>query len=104
MANTGALKDLRVIDLTDDSGRFATKLLAEAGADVIRLGRAAAGASMSGAANEQGGLLDWWYDSNKQQLSLDLESSPGQAHFKELVARADLLIETEQPVSASGGH
>jgi crotonobetainyl-CoA:carnitine CoA-transferase CaiB-like acyl-CoA transferase len=45
MANTGALKDLRVIDLTDDSGRFATKLLAEAGADVIRLGRAAAGAS-----------------------------------------------------------
>ena len=97
MANTGALKDLRVIDLTDDSGRFATKLLAEAGADVIRLGRAAAGASMSGAANEQGGLLDWWYDSNKQQLSLDLESSPGQAHFKELVARADLLIETEQP-------
>ena len=34
---TGPLDGLRVIDLTDDSGRFATKLLAEAGASVVLL-------------------------------------------------------------------
>ena len=31
------LDGLRVVDLTDDSGRFATKLLVEAGASVVRV-------------------------------------------------------------------
>ena len=31
------LQGLRVIDLTDDLGRFATKLLAEMGASVVRV-------------------------------------------------------------------
>ena len=97
MANNGALQNLRVIDLTDDSGRFATKLLAEAGADIIRVGHGASGASMSGETGKHGGLLDWWYDNNKQQLTLDLESSQGQAQFKDLAARADLLLETKVP-------
>ena len=35
MTTTGALHGLRVLDLTDDTGRFATKLLTEAGADVV---------------------------------------------------------------------
>ncbi len=34
----GPLEGLRVVDLTDDSGRFATKLLAESGASVVRIG------------------------------------------------------------------
>ena len=97
MTNNGALKDLRVIDLTDDTGRFATKLLAEAGADVIRVGHGAAGAAMSGAAGQHGGLLDWWYDNNKQRLQIDLESTTGQTQFKNLAARADLLLETQSP-------
>ena len=32
-----ALKGVRVLDLTGDSGRFATKLLREFGADVVRV-------------------------------------------------------------------
>lgn len=36
MTDGGALQNLRVIDLTDDTGRFASKLLTEAGADVLR--------------------------------------------------------------------
>ena len=31
------LSGVRVIDLTDDHGRFATKLLTEFGADVVRI-------------------------------------------------------------------
>ena len=34
----GPLAGLRVVDLTDDSGRFATKLLAESGASVVEVG------------------------------------------------------------------
>jgi hypothetical protein len=32
----GVLQSIRVLDLTNDTGRFATKLLTEAGASVIR--------------------------------------------------------------------
>ena len=97
MTRNGALQDLRVIDLTDDTGRFATKLLTEAGADVVRLGHGSPGVPMSGDAGKQGGLLDWWYDGGKQRLVLDLNSVAGQEQFRTLAARADLLIETEPP-------
>jgi crotonobetainyl-CoA:carnitine CoA-transferase CaiB-like acyl-CoA transferase len=97
MADGGALRNLRVIDLTDDSGRFASKLLTEAGADVLRVRRGSPGVQMRGQAGEHGGLLDWWYDGGKQRLELDLDSPAGQRQFKDLAARADLLIETEPP-------
>src|SRR5262245_29446685 len=97
MTEGGALQTLRVIDLTDDTGRFAAKLLTEAGADVLRIGHSTVGASMKGPAGERGDLLDWWYDGGKQRLELDLDSPADQCQFKDLVARADLLIETEPP-------
>jgi hypothetical protein len=97
MADGGALRNLRVIDPTDDTGRFASKLLTEAGADVLRVGRGSPGVQMRGQAKEHGGLLDWWYDGGKQRLELDLDSLAGQRQFKDLAARADLLIETEPP-------
>lgn len=97
MTTNGALQGLRVLDLTDDTGRFATKLLTEAGADVVRVGRGSPGPAMNGEAGKSGGLLDWWYDGGKQRVRLDLESPEGQREFKTLAARADLLIETEPP-------
>lgn len=97
MAADGALLDLRVIDLTDDTGRFATKLLAEAGAEVLRVGYGSSGVPMKGEAGKRGGLLDWWYDGGKQRLDLELNLSEGQRLFKDLAAGADLLIETEPP-------
>ena len=74
MTTTGALHGLRVLDLTDDTGRFATKLLTEAGADVVRIGHGSPGTTMSGEAGKYGGLLDWWYDGGKQRVQLDLDS------------------------------
>ena len=70
----GPLEGLRVIDLTDDSGRFATKLLAESGASVIRFGGAGTrGPEMSAPdAAARGGLLDWWYDGGKVPVDVDL--------------------------------
>ena len=97
MTRNSALQDLRVIDLTDDTGRFATKLLTEAGADVVRLGHGSPGMAMRGEADKHGGLLDWWYDGGKQRLALELTSIAGQEQFRTLAARADLLIETEPP-------
>jgi crotonobetainyl-CoA:carnitine CoA-transferase CaiB-like acyl-CoA transferase len=97
MVNGGALEGLRVLDLTDDSGRLAGKLLAEAGADVVRLRAGSPGPPMSGRAAERGGLLTWWYDAGTRRIPLALETADGQRAFRELAARADLLVETEPP-------
>src|SRR4051794_28178449 len=94
----GPLDGLRVLDLTDESGRFTTKLLAEAGAAVVRLGQASRGPSMvAPAAAARGGLLDWWYDGGKQRVAVDLDTSDGQRDYRRLAETADLIIETEPP-------
>ena len=97
----GPLHGLRVIDLTDDLGRFATKLLAELGASVVRVhdgtGDVTHGPAMrSPAAAARGALLDWWYEAGKRQLSLRLETLDGAA-YRALAMGADLIIESLAP-------
>ncbi|MEY2430795.1 MAG: benzylsuccinate CoA-transferase BbsE subunit, partial [Acidimicrobiaceae bacterium] len=94
----GPLAGMRVVDLTDDSGRFATKLLAECGASVIRVGHGSPGPEMrSDDAAERGGLLDWWYDGAKARAVVDLDTDDGRSEYRRLAERADLVIETEHP-------
>jgi crotonobetainyl-CoA:carnitine CoA-transferase CaiB-like acyl-CoA transferase len=99
----GSLEGLRVLDLTDDTGRFAGKLLAETGASVAQLHPAFAGAAMvDAAAAARGGLLDWWYDGGKRKVPLDLSTPLGQDQYRRLAATADLVIETEPPGRLAG--
>ena len=91
MTTTGALHGLRVLDLTDDTGRFATKLLTEAGAEVVRLGHGSPGSTMTGEAGKYGGLLDWWYDGGKHRVHLISIPLTANGSSRHLAARADLL-------------
>jgi crotonobetainyl-CoA:carnitine CoA-transferase CaiB-like acyl-CoA transferase len=94
----GPLEGLRVVDLTDDSGRFATKLLAECGASVVRLGSGGHGPAMRDPdVAARGGLLDWWYDGGKARLAVDLDTDAGRATYRRLATCADLVVETEAP-------
>src|SRR6478736_5514758 len=94
----GPLDGLRVIDHTDDTGRFATKLLAEAGAAVVRTGAGSHGPDMAASdAAARGGLLDWWYDGGKVRLPLDLDEDDDRDSYRQLATVADLIIETEGP-------
>ena len=95
----GPLARLRVVDLTNDLGRFATKLLAESGASVVRVGcDGDRGPAMRDAdAAALGGLLDWWYDGGKIRLPLDLDDPAARETYRRLVQRADLVIDSERP-------
>lgn len=96
---TSPLDGLRVVDLTDDSGRFATKLLYEGGADVVRVATGGSpGAPMRDPwAARRGGVLDWWYDGGKQRVAVALDTGDGRDTYRRLVAAADLVVETEPP-------
>ncbi len=100
MANTrrGPLEGLRVVELTDESARFAGKLLAESGASVARIGRPAPGPAMADAGvAARGGLLDWWLEGGKHWIDADLGTADGVAAYRRLAEHADLVIETQPP-------
>ena len=88
----GPLVGVRVLDLTGNGGRFATKILAEFGADVVRVRAGDCGPAMKDVA---GGLLDWWFDGGTALQPLDLGSAEGRETLRTLVAAADVLLESE---------
>ena len=96
---TGCLAGVKVIDFTNDSGRFATKLLTEMGADVLRISAdGSPGQPLSDpAAAEFGGVLDWWYDGGKRRHVIDIATASGQDAYRQLAQSADVIIETQHP-------
>ena len=94
----GPLDGLRVVEMVDDTGRFAGKVLAESGASVVRIGRPSPGAAMGDAAvAARGGLLDWWMEGGKRWLDIDIGTTGGADTYRRLVEHADLVIETQPP-------
>ncbi len=95
---SGPLSGLRVVELTDATGRFAGKVLAESGASVARIGRQSPGPAMRDAElAARGGLLDWWLDGGKRWVDLDVATEEGCAAYRRLAEAADLVIETQPP-------
>ncbi len=99
----GALSGLRVLDLADQCGALAGKLLAGLGADVV-LVEPPAGSPLrrippffDGGPEHERSLFFWFYAAGKRSLVLD-PSDP--ARLDRLAARADVLIETGPPGEA----
>ena len=92
-ADGGPLAGVRVLDATGDLGRFATKLLAEYGADVARVDLG--GASGNRLADETDlGVLDWWFDHAKTPIAIDMSTSGGQDQYRQLACAADVVVES----------
>ena len=101
----GILGGLRVLDLGDGvSGPFCAKLLADYGADVIKIesphqGDAArrAGPFAGGHPNPEKSIPFLFLNTNKRGVSLDINQSSGRRIFEELLAAADVVVENLSP-------
>jgi len=94
------LDDVRVLDLTRLlPGPYATQLLADLGADVIKVEDTAAGdyaRRMSPRRGEVGAIFDA-VNRGKRSVGLDLKTEGGRAAFYDLAADADVVIESFRP-------
>jgi crotonobetainyl-CoA:carnitine CoA-transferase CaiB-like acyl-CoA transferase len=107
-----ALAGLLVLDLSEHiSGPYCTKLLADYGAEVIKIEKPGLGdvsRSMGPFADdhpdpEKSGLF-LFLNGNKKGVTLNLENREGAALFKRLIQKADILVENFRPgVMASLG-
>ena len=99
----GALQGLRVLDLTDERGVYSTKLLADLGADVIRIENPKGGGIRDfapfyhGERDPNRSLYFWHYNTNKRSVTLDIADARGRDAFLKLADTADVLVESFEP-------
>jgi crotonobetainyl-CoA:carnitine CoA-transferase CaiB-like acyl-CoA transferase len=103
MTGAQALGGIRVIELSHERSAFAGKLLADMGADVIVVEppRGSAlrrwGPFVDDVPDPERSLAWWHYNTSKRGVVIDLEADAGRAQLRQLVARADLVLEAEDP-------
>jgi formyl-CoA transferase len=94
------LKGLKVLELGQlIAGPFATKLLGEFGADVIKIEPPGTGDPLRKWRMIEDGTSLWWHvqTRNKRSVALDLRSEEGQALVRKLATEADVVVENFRP-------
>ena len=100
---SGPLAAYRVLDLTDARGILCGKILADLGADVVRVEPPAGNPArregpFAGEAPDAERSLHWWaYAENCRSLVADLGTLEGVARVRDLARRADFLLESFSP-------
>lgn len=96
-----ALDGIRILDLTQImAGPFCTMLLADLGAEVIKVERPAGGddSRRMGSANDAGDSLAFLaVNRNKWGIALDIRHTEGQAILRRLIESSDVLVENFRP-------
>jgi benzylsuccinate CoA-transferase BbsE subunit len=98
------LTGLKVVEVAHDiGGEFAGLLLAQMGAEVVKLEppegspTRRVGPFAKGREGPDSSLNFWFYNSNKRSVTADLATPAGMAALKVLLADADIFISTLQP-------
>ncbi len=102
---TGPLAGLRVLDAGTRIGApFAATLLADFGADVVKIEQPGRGDFMRSIGPFEEEYSLWWAveGRNKKSVTLDLRRPEGQEIFRRLVGGADVLVENFQPGTLEG--
>ena len=85
----GALSGYRALDLADEKGTFCSRLLADMGAEVIRIENPGSDSASS--------RFPWETNLGKLDITLNIETSPGRKIFQRLVKTADVVVESYPP-------
>ena len=99
-SSSGPLSGLKVLDLSIIvAGGTATSLLADFGAEVVKVERPGTGDPLRNWGPFAKGVSLWWkvHSRNKKSVSLNLARQEGQELLKQLAKEADLLVEGFRP-------
>jgi benzylsuccinate CoA-transferase BbsE subunit/naphthyl-2-methylsuccinate CoA transferase subunit len=97
------LASYRILDLAQGGTALCGKMLADLGARVIKVEQPGGDPSRSvgpffqNIADEEKSLYWWAYNTNKQGITLNIQSKDGQDIFKRLVGKTDVVIESYPP-------
>lgn len=97
------LRPYHVLDLTDEKGLLCGKILADLGADVIKIEKPGGDPArrMGPFYHDEDGperSLFWFaLNTNKRGITLDIETAEGQKSFKTLLEGADMVVESFDP-------
>jgi len=101
----GPLAGIRVVDLTMNlSGPFGTMVLAQQGADVIKIERPPDGDILRRVGTGRGGVAAYFVNTNwgKRSVALDLNDPGHKEVLAKLIATADVLVENFRPTVMPG--
>src|SRR5262245_36950383 len=94
------LEGVRVVDLSQvTSGPLATMVLAEQGADVVKVEPPGTGDFMRAAPYQRGGFSSWYLNHNhgKRSIAVSTETDEGRAIVADLMAGADVVVQNFRP-------
>ncbi len=98
-----AMSPYRVLDLTEAGYLICGKILADLGADTIKIERPSGsdtrnlGPFYSDVSNPDRSLYWFAYNTNKRGITLNVDTADGRELFKQLVKTADFVIESFSP-------
>ena len=99
-AASGPLASLKVVELgTLIAGPYCGRLLAEFGAEVVKIETPGEGDPLRKWRQLHEGNSLWWYAQarNKKSIAVNLKAPDGQQVVRDLVARADIVVENFRP-------
>src|SRR5919202_1421239 len=105
------LHDLRVLDLTDERGLLAGRMLADLGADVVQVEPPSGSPARrrvphvrddKGMPRADASYVWEGYAANKRGIVADLDSAEGQDLVRRLAAVADVVVECDGPRVQAG--
>ena len=99
----GPLAGLRVLELADEKGQFCGKLMADLGADVIKVeppggqDTRSIGPFLDDIPHPERSISFWHYNTSKRGITLNLETNDGRELFRRLAATTDIILESYPP-------
>jgi len=96
----GPLKKITIIDASSIvAGPTAATVMGDYGANVIKIEHPTRGDALRSMGRKKSGIPLWWkvISRNKKAITLNLSNSEGREIFKQMVVKADALIENFRP-------